>query len=497
MKEFEFFKEISKIPRPSGREEKIADYLCGFAQSHGLFCLRDEYNNVFIRRNASVDRNGCEPVLFQAHTDMVCECIPGKLHNFENDGLELKIKDGRVYADGTTLGGDDGAGVAVMLDILSDETLNAGEIECLFTASEETGMEGVFGFDFSVVHSKRVINLDSEEEGCACIGCAGGQRINASVPLERIKIEGGEDARLFKLSITGLAGGHSGTDIHLGRESAVKMMGLLLDRLYKLYPFNIVSFNGGGRDNVIPFSAEAAVVFYDDADVKNAKNEVAAFRKEIAGILCDDDRRAFALDIKRVKLSEVCGMPDSGENAGMLTLKSTSAVISAVLLSPQGVTSRVPGGDMVLASANLGSLELDARADTLKLGYLIRSDSALRGEQTARTIERLAHVLGGSAETESSYPGWDFKRGTPLQGDYLSACEKVFGKSDESKIKPEFTVIHAGLECGVISSRLRGLGREPDIISIGPDVTGIHTPDESMNIASLERMGELVRCMIT
>ena len=540
MKEFEFFKEISKIPRPSGSEGKIADYLCDFAQKRGLFCLRDKFNNVFIRRPASPDKRDREPVLLQAHTDMVCEAAPGIEHDFTKDGLDLKTENGRVYAEGTTLGGDDGAGVAVMLDILADKKLNVGEIECLFTASEETGMEGVFGFDFSVVHSRRVINLDSEEEGCACIGCAGGRRVNVSVPVERIRIDGGNsgsscsscssgnNARLFRLTVSGLAGGHSGTDIHLGRESAVKILGQLLDRIYARYPFNIISLNGGGRDNVIPFSAEAVVVFYDDADVKNAKNEVTSFRKEIYGILCDDDRRAFALDIKRVNTSSsetsdtsnAPGTPGTSVKSGpyeMLTLKSTSAVISALLLSPQGVTSRIPGGDIVLASVNLGSVELDS---SLKLGYLIRSDNALRGEMTARVLGRLARVLGGSAETESSYPGWDFRRGTPLQEAYVRACEKVFSSpgvdadtSGESaglgtvagagagKLKPEFTVIHAGLECGVISARLRelgcGSGLEPDIISIGPDVTGIHTPKESMDIDSLARMGEIVRYMIT
>ncbi len=491
MNEFEFFKELSAIPRPSGHEDKIAAYLCDFAQKRDLYCLRDEYNNVFIRRPAAPGYENVSPVLLQAHTDMVCEAAPGVCHDFDNDKLKLCVKDGRVYAEGTTLGGDDGAGVAVMLDILADEALTAGELECLFTASEETGMEGIFGFDFSLLHSERVINLDSEEEGCACIGCAGGRRVNLSVPLERIKSE--SEARQYRISVSGLAGGHSGTDIHLGRESAVKIMGRLLDRLYALYPFNLVSLSGGGRDNVIPASAEAVVSFYDDADIKNAKSETAVFRKELTGMLCAEDRQGFCLDFKRAE-----GLSAETE---MLTLKSTSAVISAVLLSPQGVTDRARAegdgngeyGDIILASVNLGCLSIgngpDARS-SLKLGYLIRSDNELRGERTARVIYRLAHVLGGRAETESSYPGWDYVRGTPLQNAYARACGEVLGQS------PRFTVIHAGLECGVIASRLRERGMSPDIISIGPDVTGIHTPGESMDIDSLSRMGEIVRRML-
>ena len=470
MKAFEFFKEISEIPRPSGEEEKIADYLCEFARARGLFCLRDKFNNVFIRRKASAGCENLPSVMLQSHTDMVCESEPGTAHDFTKDKLKLNIEDGRVRAEGTTLGADDGAGVAVMLDILDDKTLTAGEIECLFTSTEETGMEGAFGFDYSVVRSERIINLDSEEELCACVGCAGGRRINAFVPVERIRSEG----RQYSLRITGLTGGHSGTDIHLGRQSAIKIMGYLLDRLYSLYPFNIVSFTGGGRDNVIPFSAEAALVFYDDCDVGNARAELSAYAEALKEILCEDDKRNFSVSLRRCE----------SEKTEMLTLKSTSAVISAVMLSPQGVTARTADGGIILASSNLGSLSLDS---SLKLGYLLRSDSELRAEQTARVIERMAHALGGITETESSYPGWSFRQGGTLRQAYSRACGEVFGR------KPSFTVIHAGLECGVISARLRERGMQPDIISIGPDVSDVHTPKESMDILSLERMGEIVR----
>ena len=477
MREFEFFKEISKIPRGSGNEKAIADYLVAFADKRGLFCLRDDCNNVFIRRTASNGFEDRAPTLLQAHTDMVCEKELGSEHDFMTDEIKLVIKNGRVSASGTTLGGDDGAGVAVMLDILDDTSFEAGEIECLFTSSEETGMEGAFGFDYTVINSERMINLDSEEELNACIGCAGGMRCNAEIPIERTRTEG----KLYRIEVSGLAGGHSGMEIDKGRQSAFELLAYTLDRLYSLYPLHIVDLVGGGRDNVIPPAATATVAFYSEDDIKKAEAFVKQYHEEIKATLSADDKRRFAMKMTKVKQCE--SAPES-----MLTLKSSSNVISAIMLAPQGVSASTPDTHIVLASANLGTLSL--KSDKLHMGFLIRSGNRTYSDMTAASIERMAHSLGGRSEIESSYPGWDFRTGGAMQNAYTEACEEVFGK------KPIFTVIHAGLECGIISSRLRENGKDPDIISIGPDVTEIHTPKESMDIDSLSRMNRLVRIML-
>ncbi len=469
MREFEFFKELSRIPRPSGSEEKIADFIEAFAKEHGLYCVRDGVNNVFVRRSASEGYENLPSVLLQAHTDMVCEKIEGKEFDFNTQPIELVINGERVKANGTTLGADDGAGVAVMLDILADESLKTREIECLFTSSEETGMEGAFGFDYSQIHSELMINLDSEDELNACIGCAGGLRCNAEIPIERVNVSG----NAYKLSVFGLAGGHSGTEIDRGRRSALKIMGELLNRLYEEYPFHIAEFSGDGRDNVIPFSCEADIVFYNSCDAKTAKQRIFEIEKEIRSTLCRDDR-GFRLTFKKTE-----------QPGSTLTLKSSSALISALMLAPQGVTDRQSDKNIVLASVNMGAFWLDS--ECIKMGFLIRSGNEIYCRRTAEVIKRLTHILGGEASLGSSYPGWDFKNGGRLQEAYESACLKVFGK------KPIFTVIHAGLECGIISHELKKYGKNPDIISIGPDVRDIHTPEESMGIVSLSRMGDVVR----
>ncbi len=470
---FEFFKQIASVPRPSGCEQKIAEFLCNFAKERRLHYTKDESNNVFIRRPAAKGFEHLPPILLQAHTDMVCEKNEDKEFDFFTQPIELVVKGDKLTANGTTLGADDGAGVAVMLEILDDETLQTREIECLFTSSEETGMEGAFGFDYSQINSELMINLDSEEELNACIGCAGGLRSYVSVPVEHVKFVG----KAYRISISGLAGGHSGTEIDRGRRSALKIMGEVLNRLYERYPLHVAEFNGEGRDNVIPFAVDVTVSFYNDSDIKSAKAMLSDISKEIKSTLCRDDK-GFKLTVKT-----------ADEKESMLTLKSTSALISALMLAPQGVTDRISERNIILASVNMGSFAL--KEDKLEFGFLIRSGNEIYRNRTADVIARLAHVLGGTSETGGSYPGWDFRNDGKMQEAYKAACLKLFGK------EPIFTVIHAGLECGVISHELRKYGKEPDMISIGPDVRDIHTPEESLGIASLERMAEIVREMLS
>ena len=465
-----YFSEIIKIPRASGNEGEIAEYICDFAKKRGLFCVKDEYNNVFVRKEASKGYEDRNPVLFQAHTDMVCEKTADSAHDFSKDPITPVLSNGRVYANKTTLGADDGAGVAVMLRLM-DESEPMGETEFLFTTSEETGMDGAAGFDYSLIRSEKVVNLDSEEELEACIGCAGNLTSEVRIPTKATDADG----FLASLEVFGLCGGHSGIEIDKGRASALKLLGTLLDAIYVAMPFGIVALSGGGRDNVIPFSATATICFYDKKEFTEAEKKVKERKKEIALGLVKEDKARFGVSLKKLKESE-----KTDAHKKMLTFRSTSAVISMLLLSPQGVIDRYPDSGEVLASVNLGHASVEEGAAVFR--YLIRSARKARVSNVLAQITRLSRVLGGECRTVSDCAGWESARGSELQTAYRKACNEVFGK------EPKFTVIHAGLECGIISDGLASCGKVADIISIGPDVRDVHSPKESMDVASLDRL---------
>lgn len=487
---FRIFEEISDIPRGSGNEKGIADYLERFAKERGIYCKRDAFNNVFMRKTAARGLAGKPSVLFQAHTDMVCVAREGVSHDFLSTPPSLMTDGKYIFADGTSLGADDGAGVAVMLALIDDGELIAPETEYLFTSSEETGMDGAFGFDCSEVRSELVVNLDSEEEFNACIGSAGGIHAEITVPSERVKAEG----KIYRIALSGLAGGHSGTDIDLCRRSAVKLLALILGRLYKLYPFHIIELYGGGRDNVIPSAAEAVIAFVDGTEAKRAKNALTEIKKEIFSVLVKEDKRGFSLrsaSLANTEASEENTVSDAEllkitEN-GMLSLKSTSRLISLLALFPQGVTDRYTDGG-IAGSVNLGSVKTGA--ESTEMHCLIRSGEPFFSEKTLLEIERLAHLCGGKAEVSGRYPGWESKRGERLQEIYADAIRELYGK------EAVFSRVHAGLECGIIYEKLSSRGLKPQVISIGANNLFIHTPNEKMEIASFARLYETVKRMI-
>ena len=468
----DFFKEISLIPRGSGNEKQIAEHIEKFALERGYFCVRDEAHNVFVRRNASCGCDDKPPVMFQAHTDMVCEKTPESDHDFLKDPIKLIIDGDIITADGTTLGADDGAGVAMMMALLDKENLVCPETEFLFTSSEETGMDGIYAFDFSMMKSERVINLDSEDELDACISCAGGIRTDITIPVTKTALEGTP----YKIEIGGLCGGHSGIAIDSGKKSAIKLMGTALDALYAEYPLHLVDIIGGGKDNVIPPSCVSYVVFYDGVDAKVAKSKLTALQNEIKSTLIPDERKSFRITIKKATEDEA----DQLKSKGMLTLKSTSALISAIMLMPQGVTDVTHDDKVVLASSNCGSIRING--DNLEMGCLTRACKAYYSEQTVAAISRMAHILGGEAVRRNSYPGWEYVRGSAMQSAYSEACKTVFGK------EPSFYTIHAGLECGVIAYNIAERGGKADIIAIGPNMRLVHSPNEYMEISSLDRL---------
>ena len=458
-----YFEAISAVPRASKHEEKIAAFLCDFAKERGLEHERDGANNVYIIKPATKGMEHRPAVSLQGHIDMVCEKDAGTEHDFDTDGLDLYVENGALRARGTTLGGDDGAAVACMMALLDADDIPHPRLECVFTADEEMGMGGAKNFDFSRLTSRRMINVDSETEGVVTVSCAGGVRSDVEIPFTRVPVKG----KILKLTVGGLAGGHSGEDIRFGRANAAVLLALMLEDLYKAYPFNLVGFSSGSKDNAIPRAAEAVIALLD-AD--EAKERLTEYNKKIIPRLSAEDR-GFRFRVSK-------GKPSFD---GMLTLKDTRRVISGLLFEPNGVLSMshsVPG--LVESSCNLGVVS--TTPETVRLMTLARSCDDTIVEEIMNRIELLAKLLDARCEHHDRYPGWAFPGKSELCDDYCRIYKSRTGK--DAKV----VAIHAGLECGLIKHAIPDL----DVISIGPDIHDIHTPRESLDLESFKRTWELL-----
>ncbi len=465
---FEIFEEICAIPRGSGNESGVADYICTFAKKLGLFCVRDEVNNVFVRREAGKGYENRPSVLLQGHTDMVCEKNASTVHDFTKDPLKLRIKDGFLSAEGTTLGADDGVAVAMMLALLElDEAMPM--LECLFTVGEETSLVGAETFDYSVVRSRKMINMDSEGEGIAVVSSAGGADFCYTLTTDRVKCP----ERPIKITVTGLMGGHSGTDISSCRMNANRVMGRVLARLYDKKPFNLASIKGGNMKNAIARECVAEISVLDRAEVEK---ELEIIRRELLSEACKEDK-GLKIYLDKGKVSEK-----------MLTYKDTSTVIALLTLAPNGVYTMSPDFEgLVRTSCNCGVVESDEN----EVKVWIKTRSSLNSEHDVllSVLSRLGEVFGVKTEISGVYGSWDFCKDSKLVQKFLDTYKKLF---PNSHIEPKTAAIHAGLECGTIISRLGGC----DAIAIGPDIFDIHSPDERLDLKSFERFWKLVLHMI-
>ncbi|MBE6618287.1 MAG: aminoacyl-histidine dipeptidase [Ruminococcaceae bacterium] len=465
---FQIFEEISAIPRGSGNEKGIADYICAFAERLGLFYIRDEVDNVFIRKDAGVGYEDRPSVLLQGHTDMVCEKNAGTVHDFTKDPLKLRIKDGFLCAEGTTLGADDGVAVAMMLAILeSNEQLP--EIECLFTVGEETGLVGAESFDYSVIRSKKMINMDSEGEGIAVVSSAGGADVCYSVNTDKVSCP----ERPIRIIVTGLMGGHSGTDIDACRMNANRVMGRILSRLYEKKPFNLTLINGGNMKNAI---ARECVADLCVLDAKLVEDEIKVIEKELVSEACKEDK-GLHIYIKKGAVTDK-----------MFTYKDTSEIIALLTLTPNGVyamSSDFKG--LVRTSCNCGLVETDDSG--VKIWVKTRSSLESEHQALISTLVRTGDLVGADSEVSGEYESWDYCADSKLAEQFVSTFKKLFPDLD---IEPKTAAIHAGLECGIIISRLGGC----DTIAIGPDVFDIHSPDERLDLDSFERFWKLVLTLI-
>lgn len=463
-----FFEEISAIPRPSFHEERIADYLCDFAEKRGLEYYRDRLHNVIIKMNGSESREAEPAILLQGHSDMVCEKNEGTEHDFLKDGLKLYEDNGFLRARGTTLGADNGVAVAVMLYILDGALESHPPVECLFTVSEEVGLEGAQGFDYSHISARRMINMDSADETQIIAGCAGGKRTNFNyIPETEAAV--GEAVRI---TVKGLAGGHSGEDIDKGRANANKLVGRVLLALSGKLDMRLASLSGGSKDNAIPREAQAVVV---TKDAKALIDEVIALEAAIALELGTDDK-GFSMG------AEICDAPEK-----VMTKESGDRMIFLMATVQNGVfemNKSIKG--LVEFSRNFGVMETEDDLSAIRLTFHTRSSRESQMDASMDQLEAYAAMLGAQLEHGARYPGWAYAENSPLRDTYAQCYCELFGK------EIEITTIHAGLECGIIKERVPDM----DIISCGPVVLDLHSPKESMDIASFERFFTVIKSVL-
>ena len=464
---FEIFEDICAIPHGSGNEDGVADYVQKFASERGLFSLRDELGNVFVRKDATCGYENKPAILLQGHMDMVCEKNADSNHDFLNDGLKLSVKDGFLWADGTTLGGDNGIAVAMMLALL--ETEKHPCLECLFTVEEETGLGGAKGFDCSVVTAKKMINLDSEEEWQITAGCAGGCR--TEVDFAYTACAPSKTATALKISVTGLSGGHSGAEIHCGKTNAIVALARILGAIWAEEKFSLVSISGGGKDNAIAREAFATILVEDEKKASLAAiNEVGGIKKE----LCADDKD-FLVKVDCADHPDRC-----------LLISETEKIVAFLSCVNTGVlkmSNDIQG--LVEYSRNLGVAETDEKR--IKFTLSARSSIESQLDLSCRELDMLSAIVGAECKHYSRYPGWEYAPTSELRDSYAAAYKRMFGK------EISVGVIHAGLECGILSSKMTGM----DIISVGPNMHDIHSPDEHLDLASCERVWKLLLETIT
>lgn len=465
---FRYFEEICAIPHGSGDERRIAEYIENFARERGLYVIRDSVNNVFVRKNATEKYKNAAPILLQGHTDMVCEKNSDTVHDFLTDPLKLRLEGNFLTADGTTLGGDDGIAVAMMLALLDGTVLDEHPtLECLFTVEEEVGLLGAHSFDYSEITANKMINLDSECESEIIVGCAGGIRSDLTLNLHTEELCG----EAIEIAVKGLSGGHSGEDIGKGRANANKLMARILAALSASAKLNIVSLNGGSKDNAIPRECTAVVAAESLSALTDALERVT---DEICAELSTADA-GFELIVKCVDAPE-----------RMFSDSDTAAIISLMNEARNGVLAMSEDIEgLVEYSRNFGILE--TREGEMHFTFSSRSANDSQIDASIEELDMLAKKFGGSARHYSRYPGWSYQRESELREKYIEIYRAE--KGEEVNVR----VIHAGLECGVIKSKKPNM----DIISIGPDMQGIHSPDEKLDLSSCERVFSMLTKLIS
>lgn len=464
---FEIFDQITKIPRPSKKEGKIRQFLLDFAKAHGIEAKTDAVGNVVMKKPATPGHEGAPTVILQGHMDMVCESNH-KDFDFENNPIHTIVDGEWVRADGTTLGADNGIGVAASLAALTDPTLVHGPLEALFTMDEETGMTGAFNLGKDMISGNILINLDSEDDAEIFVGCAGGIDTVATFTYERSLAP--SDFHYFKVSVEKGLGGHSGGDIHLGRANANKLIARFIWNLMKKHDVSISEFNGGNLRNAIPRAAHAVFGVHSSNKeaIRIALNQYAAeIANEYAGV-----EPTLTLELESVDRPDFC-----------VDSKTSRNLIYSLYCAPHGVISMSRDLEgLVETSTNLASVK-PGEGNTIVVTTSQRSSVESRKLDIADQVEAVFALAGAKVEHGEGYPGWQPNLNSQIMHLASDAYEELYG------VKPAIKAIHAGLECGLFKSVYPDL----DMVSFGPTLRDVHSPSERMYIPAVERFWQQLR----
>ena len=460
---FKYFAEISRIPRGSGNEKGISDYLASEGKRLGLEVVQDENLNVLIKKPATKSYENAPTVIIQGHMDMVCEKNKGKEHDFTKDPIELRVEGDYLYATDTTLGADNGIAVAMGLALLASDDLEHPALEVIFTADEEETMNGAMNLNGELFKGEYIINLDSEEEGTITVSCAGGVTAVVTIDKEYIMVE---DKSAYKIDVKGLLGGHSGMEIDKQRANSNVIMGRLLNHLANTsnIDFDLVSIEGGLKNNAIPREAEA-IILVD-------KNDESNLQKEIENIL-----KVFKNEYKTSDPDLTIVVEKSQEEYNkVLNEKCKQNIISLINLMPRGIqTMSMDIKGLVESSTNLGVIANNE--ESIVFEFATRSSVKSLKDDINNRMTLLCNTLGVKLDLIDDYPEWEYAKDSKLEEICVETYEELMGK------KPEIVAIHAGLECGLLLDAIKGA----QAISIGPNLFDVHTPNEHLDILSTER----------
>lgn len=464
-----YFDAITKIPHGSYHEKAISDYVVSFAKEHNLKYVQDKMWNVVIYKDASSGYEDYDPIMLQGHMDMVCEAVSGLDFDFETQPIETYVdEDGRLRAKGTTLGADDGMGVAEMLAILSDDSLKHPPLECVFTVQEEVGLFGALGLDKTLIHSHRMISLDGGGEVMTSISSAGGVNVINEIKCDLVSNE----KPTYSLKVTGLTGGHSGGEIHKEKGNANKLVARILKEMMKEVDVSLVSIDGGTKDNAI--TRESIAVFSSSTSKEVIETKVKELTDKIY-VEFEDSDPGFTSELELIETSSTC-----------MSEQSTKNVIDYMYLVPNGFQHRstvIEG--LTLTSLNLGIVKTEG--DKIICNSSVRSalDEAL--DDYIDHLTCLAGYTGGSVTTFARYPGWKYDENSKIRKTFREVLSKLY----DGKVLEE-RAAHGGLECAIFTQIDGGM----DIITCGPVSEGCHTPDEFLDLASFDRTYKLLTTII-
>ncbi len=458
-----FFEEISKIPRGSGKEKQISDWLVKFAKDRNLEVHQDTFNNVIIKKEATKGYEKYETLILQGHMDMVWEKNKDVDFDFEKEGIKLKIEDGYLKAQGTTLGADNGIAIAYGLAILDSNEIAHPKLEVLITTDEEVAMTGAENLDMSLLEGKKMINLDTEEVGKIYVSSAGGATIKLRTKVETIDLE--NDDKVYLIEITGLQGGHSGAEIHLNLGNSIKILSESLKHLNIKYDFELIEIDGGNKDNAIPREAHAYIATKSDL-------------KEL------DELLASYIEVKKTEFKNEPSLKYSIKEVNKnglrkISVRDTKKLIALYNEFPHGVrTMSKEIKDLVQTSLNFGVLktEVEGNEKVFRINSLLRSSKIKELDELQDYLIELGEKYETYGEKVPSFYPWEYKEDSTLR----KLSEKVYKNKYGKEI--EIKAIHAGLECGLFVNKMHDL----DVISFGPDIFGAHTPDERMGLESVK-----------